>query len=618
MCGIAGIVGGGEGAERALSAMVQAIALRGPDGEGKECWPGAMLGHRRLSIIDLSDAGRQPMLLEDRSIGVVFNGCIYNFHEIRHELEQLGHKFRSNCDTEVLVRGYQEWGIDKLVEQLRGMFAFAVWDDRRQTLYLVRDRLGVKPLIYSTSGKRIAFASTVPALKAAGFAGDVDPQAVQEFLSFNFVTDDRTIYQGVSKLAAATILEWKNGTMSQRSYWAVPHADEESKITFDEAVEETEKLLIESVRLRLFADVPIGVLLSAGIDSALVCWAMTKLNADIRAFTVSTPGDPSDEGSATQETARLLGIPLQVVTLPPDAGTGVLDQLTQAYGEPFGSQSAVAMLRVSAAVKPFATVLLTGDGGDDVFLGYEFYRHYWRSQALARKLPGAAAPLWRAVRPAVEKVPRLRRVKHFSDYVTGGLGAFTRANEGMQFYRDHKMLGEKLCSLEEVKQRQIPLSMDSARNLLTEILDYQQRMWFPGHFMTKVDGGAMFHALEARAPFLDQKLWEFGARLPLGLRLRGGELKAVLREIVRRRISPAVASRKKQGFTFPAERWINSTEHWGKALDSVTQDSLLERNGWLRPGSFAEATKTARARGEAPFQIWYLAVLEYWMRKSLN
>ena len=621
MCGIAGYVGGGDrsSAERAIRLMVNAIAHRGPDGEGIESWPHAVLGHRRLSILDLSDAGRQPMLSDDRSIGVVFNGCIYNFLELREELQQRGARFRSNCDTEVLVRGYQEWGIDALVARLRGMFAFAIWDDPRQTLLLVRDRLGVKPLVYSLIGNRIAFASTVTALQSAGFAGDINPLAVQEFLELNYITDAHTIFDGVSKLGAATILEWRNGAASERRYWSVPHPEEsspEAKMSFDEAVERTEQLLIESVRLRLHADVPIGVLLSSGIDSALVCWAMTRLNANIAAFTVSTPGDTTDEAAATQETARLLNIPLQVVTLPKDEGSGIIDQMIQAYAEPFGAQSALAMLRVSAAVKPYATVLLTGDGGDDVFLGYNFYRHYFESQRIARYLPEFSTGLWQAVRPLAKALPGLRRPIHFIDYCTGGLGSISRAGHGLAFYRERNMLGDRLRQAAELPYRQIPLSIGSARKLLSELLDYQQRMWFTGHFMTKVDGGTMFQALEARAPFLDQKLWEFGARLPFGTRLRGDELKPVLREIVRRRVGPDVAVRKKRGFEIPAEQWIVNPQRWGNVLREVQEDPWIERDGWIRRGAIREAAREARQLGTAPNQLWLLVLLEKWMRRK--
>ncbi len=201
--------------------MTDAIRRRGPDSEGIAGWPGACLGHRRLAIIDLSDAGRQPMLSDDGSVGLVFNGCIYNFLELRKELEERGHKFRSHCDTEVLLRGYQEWGIDALAPKLRGMFAFGIWDDGAQTLSLVRDRLGVKPLLYSARDGQIAFGSTVGALRAGGFGGEIDPHAVLEYLEFGSVTDDRSIFQGVSKLPAATILVWKHGSLSGNAYWSL-------------------------------------------------------------------------------------------------------------------------------------------------------------------------------------------------------------------------------------------------------------------------------------------------------------------------------------------------------------------------------------------------------------
>ncbi len=614
MCGIAGLIGGGDSdsAEHALRAMVDAIRRRGPDSEGIERWPGAWLGHRRLAIIDLSEAGRQPMLSDDGRIGLVFNGCIYNFQELRKELEERGHSFRSHTDTEVLLRGYQEWGIDALVPRLRGMFAFGIWDDPAQTLTLVRDRMGVKPLLYSADGRRIAFASTLGALRAGGFTGEVDPRAVLEYLEWGSVTDDRSIFRGVSKLPAATILEWKHGRVSQRSYWTLPAPDEASRITFEEAVEETERLLLESVRLRLYADVPIAALLSGGIDSTLVCWAMAKLNANVTAFTVGTPGDPEDETSQASDTARILGIPHQVVSVAHDH-EDLLTELGAAYDEPFACTSALAMLRVSRAVKSYATVLLTGDGGDDVFLGYEFHDHFFRAQQLARLLPSIAAPSWKLIRPLFDAVPPLRRPKHFLDYVTGGLGSVTRVHTGLPYYQARGLLGSRLDGM-ELDQRKISRSMAAGRTILSDFLNYQQRMWFVSEFMTKVDGATMNSALEARSPFLDHKLWDFAARLPLRLRLRGGTLKAILREIARRRVGPAVASRRKQGFTIPAERWL---AHQGQgALEETIHDSWLERNDWLRPGALAALAREAAGAPDAPVQLWFLLVLEHWMRKN--
>ncbi len=616
MCGIAGFVASGarETAQQTLRAMVDAMARRGPDSEGMECWPDALLGHRRLAILDLSPAGHQPMLWEDGEIGLVFNGCIYNFHALRKELEDRGQRFHSQCDTEVLLRGYREWGIDGMVPRLRGMFAFAVWDNPRRKLTLVRDPLGVKPLIYTARNGQIAFASTVAAIRAAGLAGEIDTQAVLEFLEFGFVTDERTIYSGVHKLPAGTILEWQDNRITKRSYWKLPEPEEHSRITFAEAVEETARLLVEAVRLRLCADVPIGALLSGGIDSTLVCWAMAKLNANIKAFTVGTPGDAVDEAPAAVQTARALGIPHEVVALP-DGQESLLDELTEAYGEPFGCSSALAMLRVSRSVKPLATVLLTGDGGDDVFLGYPFHRHFWQAQRLAGTLPAQALPAWQKARGIINGFGPLRRPKHFLDYATGGLGAVTRVHDGLPYYAQRGMLGEKLGGL-ELAQRGIPLSVEAGRRLLADVLQYDQRTRFVGEFMTKVDGGAMHYAIEARSPFLDQNLWEFAARIPLAVRLHGTELKPILREIVRRNVGEEVASRRKQGFTVPVEQWLAT--RWSKALSELGRESLLEADGWIRPGTIRGAVEEGIARRWAPTQLWYLLTLEHWLQRQAS
>ena len=551
------------------------------------------------------------MLSDDGRIGVLFNGAIYNFLDLRRDLENQGHRFRSRCDTEVLVRGYEQWGLDTLVRKLRGMFAFAVWDEPRRTLSLVRDRLGVKPLIYTARHGCLAFASTVRALRQAELAGEIDPRAVSEFLEFGWVTDDRSIFQGVSKLAAGSILEWRDGRISQRRYWTPPEVDEHARISFEEAVEETERLLVEAVRLRVEADVPVGALLSGGVDSSLVCWAMAKLNARIKAFTVGTPGDADDETAEAVQTARILGIPHEVVELsaaePPS-----LDELISAYGEPFACPSALGMLRVSRAVKPKATVLLTGDGGDDVYLGYPFHRDFWWAQRLARRLPGFTPGLWQAVRPVVDRVPQLRRPKHFLDYATGGLGAVTRVFDGLPYYHRMGLLGERMASA-TIAQREIPLSFNSGRNLLSEYLGYEYRMRFVAEFMTKVDGGTMQYAIEARSPWLDHKLWEFAAALPFSVRLHKGRLKAVLREVARRRIGPQVAFRKKRGFTIPVGNWLAG--RWKRRLeDELAAGSMLERDGWLRPGAVRDAINLASRRGRVPNQLWYLLVLESWMR----
>lgn len=264
MCGIAGVVGApsSEGAE-VVRRAVNALARRGPDGEGMHCWPAATLGHRRLAIFDLSAAGAQPMIDRDARVGVSFNGAIYNFWSLRAELEQAGVTFTSRTDTEVLLKGYSVWGIDGLVRRSQGMFAFAIWDEGRGTLYLVRDRLGVKPLAYVVRNGTLAFASHPRALRAAGLASELDPLAVGEFLEYGFVTEARSIFTGVHKVPPATILEWHadGRELTQRTYWAPPTPTLDTTIAFDAAVADTERLLLAATERRLHADVPVGALL---------------------------------------------------------------------------------------------------------------------------------------------------------------------------------------------------------------------------------------------------------------------------------------------------------------------------------------------------------------------
>jgi asparagine synthase (glutamine-hydrolysing) len=593
--------------------MTAALARRGPDSQGLARWPEAVLGHRRLAILDLSEAGHQPMLSDDGKVGVVFNGCIYNFLEIREDLQKQGHLFRSQCDTEVLLRGYQQWGIDGLAPRLHGMFAFAIWDDSRRTLTMARDRLGVKPLAYCARNSEIAFASTVQALRFGGFGGEIDAQAVLEFLEFGYVTDSRAIYEGIDKLPPATILEWSGGQMRMRPYWTLPETDEVSRVSFEEAVEETERLLCQAVRLRLISDVPIGALLSGGVDSALVCWAMRQANANIKAFTVSAPDDPSDESAAATQTAKALGISHEIVTMPDTDFS--LDALVEAYSEPFSSVSAQAMLWVSRSVKRSATVLLTGDGGDDVFLGYPFFRNAWLAQKTARALPPGAASLWRGIRRMVPHRGPAGRLRNFLDYATGGLGPHVRAHDGLPYYQQRFILGERLAA-RTLPARQIPASEQSGRRLLSDVFHYHRKAHFLSEFMPKVDGATMYYAIEARAPLLDQKLWEFAATLPPGIQFQGNQLKAVLRAIARRRVGSEVASRPKQGFTVPAERWL--AQRWSGMLDRLQGETLLEKQKWIRPGALQKPVRDAVNRRWVPHQLWYLLVLEHWLEKDAS
>jgi asparagine synthase (glutamine-hydrolysing) len=612
MCGIAGIVGVIDPpvAEGAVRKMVCALARRGPDAGGIESWGEAVLGHRRLAIYDLSEAGRQPMVSADRSLGIVFNGSIYNYRELREELIARGYIFGSHTDTEVLIHGYREWGLDKLISKLRGMFALGLWDDRIRKLYLVRDRLGVKPLVFSICNRVLIFASTIRALRVAGFVGDLDENAVTDFLEFGFITDARSIYRGAVKVPAASIIEWSNGTLNKRKYWVPPIAATSPTPSFHEAVEETERLFLRSVEVRLHADVPVGALLSSGIDSGLVCWAAAKLGGDVTAYTIGTPGDPEDEAMAAGATARIIGIKHQVLEMS-ERDAPEIGELVSAYAEPFACASALGMLRVSRAIAPSAKVLLTGDGGDDVFLGYPRHLHLWLAGKLARGLPSTAKHAWLACRSAFPRIGPLRRAAALFDYATGGLGAVVGNSAGLWSYGVNGLLGDRLLSL-PLDRRRTSWSIDPGCRILADFLDYERQTRFVGEYMTKVDGATMHYALEARSPFLDHVLWEFASSLPFEVRLHRGRLKAILREVARRRIAKEVARRGKRGFSIPVQRWM--VGRWRSEVETALRESILNKEGWIRSGSVLSQLELAVRKGWAPYQLWYLFVLESWMR----
>jgi len=589
--------------------MMATLARRGPDGQGVKVWPAAVLGHRRLSIFDLSELGAQPMLSPDGSVGITFNGAIYNFRQLRSELESGGYHFKSHTDTEVLLHGYDAWGLDKLLERIRGMFAFGLWDDRKRTLSLVRDRLGVKPLFYSAQDRHIAFASTARALRAGGFPGEIDDLALAEYLEFGYVTDQRSIYRNVHKVAAATVVEWSDGKLTTRTYWQPP-SPKPNQPSFAEALEETERLFVSAVEKRLFADVPVGALLSGGIDSSLICWAIKKLGGDVTAFTVGTPGDPTDETADAVDTANRLGIRHQILELTSNSEPD-MTELVSAYGEPFACASALGMLRVSKAVRGSATVLLTGDGGDDVFLGYPEHRHLWLAQKLARSLPRFVANGWRKNQDKLPRGGSLKRFGSFMNYSTGGLGAVTCAHDGLPSYQQFGMLGDRLSGI-SLAQREIEWSHLSGRNVLAEFLEYDRAGRFVGEFMTKVDGATMYHSLEARAPFLDQDLWEFAASLSFETRLNGGRLKSLLRALAAQKIGERLARGRKRGFTIPVNRWLAG--RWRSALTNLLDNAIADREGWINSRAVLKQLDVAAEKGWAPNQFWYIFVLESWLR----
>lgn len=614
MCGIAGIVGVKDvsSAVGRVSDMIHQLQRRGPDDSGIESWQDAVLGHRRLSIFDLSSAGHQPMLTPDGDIGIVFNGAIYNFHELRAELETLGYEFRSRTDTEVLLHGYKQWGIDTLVSKIDGMFAFGVWDNAASKLFLVRDRLGVKPLAYCQKGSEIAFASTVRALGKAGYPLTLSTEGLLEYLEFGFITDERSIYYGIKKVAAATIVEWHNGSITERVYWAPPKVAPYD-LSFEGAVERTEEIFLSAVKKRLLADVSVGALLSGGIDSSLVCWAISELGSNVTAYTVGTPDERFDESSVAGQTAKRLGIKHEILAL---SGSFLPDPtlLARAYPEPFACSSALGMLSVSELVRKEATVLLTGDGGDDVFLGYPEHKHFYLAQKAAKFIPPGSEGLWRYLRRYMPRSGPAKRLRSFADLASGGLGAVTQIRDGLPFYIENDLLPPQIRSL-KLDHREIEWSSDSAKNLLEEFLAYDRRTRFVGEYLPKVDGATMYHALESRSPFLDLDLWEYAASIPYSVRLNRGKKKAILRKIAEKHLGTSLAGQKKQGFLIPAQKWL--ANEWRDDFFDILSNSRLDTLGFLDSKRTLESFERFSRNGEAvPRQYWFIYVLELWLREE--
>lgn len=612
MCGIAGIAGFHDSnvAEIEIRQMTNQLRRRGPDDHGIESWASALLGHRRLSIFDVTEAGHQPMLSDDRKVGIVFNGAIYNFRSLRRELESAGCLFRSETDTEVLLHGYHEWGIDKLAEKIDGMFAFGIWDDRTRELFLVRDRLGVKPLAYCLTGGIFAFASTVRSLRAGGKGAGLSETGLLEFLEFGFLTDENAIYDGIEKVKPGQIITWSNGAIKKRTYWSFARISRDSRVSFQDAVDETERLLLLAVEKRLQADVPVAALLSGGIDSSLICWAISKLGANVKAFTVGTPDDSFDETNAAIATAKLIGIDLDVLPLS-EHNTPEVTTLARAFAEPFACSSALGMITVAEAVANEAKVLLTGDGGDDLFLGYPEHRYFFLSSRLGRLFPMSILKAANHRRWHFPESSLVKRAGSFLSFMSGGLGAVADARDGLSFFLEKGLIGQRLYPLTFSRHR-IAWDVDSGRELITEFLEYDIRTRFVGEYLPKVDGSTMYHGLEARSPFLDLDLWNFASSLTTGTRLHRLRLKAILREIVLRRIGTQVATRKKQGFMIPAQRWL--TGKWRQSFEEVLADSYLRRERLINTDKTLDAFRRIAPGDIAPKQFWFIYVLELWLR----
>lgn len=620
MCGIAGIVDVAPRVETRLAVerMTATLARRGPDAMGMRDCGATVLGHRRLSIVDLA-GGEQPMYDADADVTLVANAEIYNHADLRRELEGRGFVFRTRSDCEAILHGYRAWGAG-VAERLYGMFAFAIWDGRRRTLLLARDRLGQKPLYWAEVGGRFLFASEVKAILAALDATpDVDPRALARYLALDFVPTPWCIFAGVHKLPAAHVLERRAGADVRLSaYWELP-VPTATAPPLAEAIDRTRELFETAVARRLMSDVPIGLLLSGGLDSTLVGAALRRLGARLETFSLGFDEPGFDESEAARSVAAWLGTRHHEERFGVRAFRAALPEVIEWLDEPFADPSLLGVHALSALTSRHVKVALGGDGADELFAGYDVF--------LAAKLDAWTRAAGRLRHWGLEALARILPVRelHFSlDFRVRQLARGLRYDEaarpaayavGVSEDEIGALLGRMPCDgvLDEARAAAAPLTSGA----LDIALRQYARFFLESDVLFKVDRAGMAHGLEIRSPYLDHELAGYAAALPSALKLRGWARKTLLRRALARDIPPAVLARPKQGFSLPIVRWINGElRAWFDEIlldPSGYTDGLIERRA-------VERLLARHRRGEANLRkpIWNLTMLMLWKSRWLS
>jgi asparagine synthase (glutamine-hydrolysing) len=638
MCGITGAVWTLPEkalAPETLSRMVEVLRHRGPDDQGTYAAPlqvrpvygtapGVALGHRRLAIIDVAH-GRQPLANEDESVWIVFNGEVYNFRELRHRLEGAGHRFRTRSDTEVLVHLYEDEGPDFL-RHVNGMFALAIWDAPRRQLLLARDRLGEKPLIYRQEPGRLLFASELKSLlEVPDIPRQIDPQALDAYLTYQYVPHPQAILRGFAKLPPAHLAVYREDRLEVRPYWQPDLQREEDRPAEDYALELRE-LLTSSVAMRLESEVPLGAFLSGGIDSTIVVGLMQRLmQAPVRTFSIGFPVAEYDETRYARLVAGRFGAVHQEFRVEPDA-MEVLPKLVWHYDEPFADSSALPTWYVSQLTRQHVTVALTGDGGDELFAGYPRYRAVWLAQGfdrlprLVRRLVGAR--FWRRLPASPRQKSLRRRFKRFAEAMS--LPPLRRYLEWIAIFGEERRAAlysdEFLASLPNVDPLEFlaaRAALSSSRDPVTSISLVDLATYLPCDLMTKVDIASMAHGLETRPPFLDHRVVELAARMPLRHKFRHGQGKRILHEAFADLLPPEVRQRPKMGFGVPLDHWFRGPLA-GFAREVLLDPQTLAR-GLFRPEA-VRALVDAHLSGQFDhsYRLWALLILELWQRRWLD
>lgn len=643
MCGIVGFRTENRYAvfQKYLENAVLQLAHRGPDDSGFyfDEKAGIGLGHRRLSILDLSSAGRQPMCSDDRKVWVSYNGEVYNFRKLRSTLEDYGHRFRSNTDTEVVLKAYLQWGIDSL-QKFQGMFAMAIWDGRDKKLILARDRIGIKPLYYYLNNGTLLFSSELKALMAFKcFPRDIDPDALPLFLHYQYIPTPRTIFKNTYKLKPGHFLIDNGSTQDIRAYWKLPEKQRvEDDLEFDEveSLQHLDDLLFQSVSDRLISDVPLGALLSGGIDSSIVVALMQKANpTPVRTFSIGFREKAYNEAPWAARVAEHLGTDHTELYVTPKEALAVIPKLPDIYDEPFADSSAIPTYLVSKLTRSQVTVALSGDGGDEQFCGYV---RYWTTMAMSnafQRFPNAIAKkiasLLRMLPVSwVEKcympwrhiLPQQYNVANFPDKWQKLLSLMQKA-EVQELYRMTICLWPQ-GDIQTLYGKDLPISHyeevfqeTEGWPLLSRLMRVDQKTYLPDAMLTKVDRASMASSLEVRVPLLDHRVLEFTALLPDHLKYRDGTGKYLLKKLLARYLPPALFERPKMGFGVPIDQWFRK-ELKGLLTDYLSPERL-KKEGVLDYSLVEKKVKEhLSGRANHQYRLWSLLMWEMWRERWLG
>lgn len=648
MCGLAGFFGPPSRNDSDLQSIAQrmndTIYLRGPDSHG--VWSdqahGIALGHRRLSILDLSPEGHQPMISRNGRFVIVFNGEVYNFRDLRKELEAAGHGFRGHSDTEIMLAAFCEWGVAAATRRFNGMFAFAVWDRDEKVLTLGRDRLGEKPLYYGWQPDgTLLFGSELKTFKAfPGFHNAVNRDAIAALLRLNYIPSPHSIYQGVYKLPPAALLTW-DGSASRPDpvlYWdlkAVAESSVDNPFTGSDtdAVNELERLLTDAVGIRMISDVPLGAFLSGGIDSStIVALMQAQSSKPVRTFTIGFHEKNFNEAVFAKDVARHLGTDHTELYVTPKDALDVIPKLPSLYDEPFSDYSQLPTYLVCQLARKHVTVALSGDAGDELFSGYE---RYFVGRSLWNKI--SALPPW-GRRAAAGALTTLS-ARSINTLISPFKALLPKKYQ-------HVSVGDKLHKLAEVMQVSEPVTMyqnlvshwknahevvidgREPRNALIDssnwprVPDFTHRMmhldmetYLPGDILTKVDRASMGVSLEGRIPLLDPRVIEFAWRLPLSMKVKGDQGKWVLRQVLYKHVPSKLIDRPKMGFSVPLDGWLRGElRDWAEAL---LDESRLKREGYFHPALIRQkwAEHLAGSRNWQ-YYLWDVLMFQAWLEEE--